>query len=142
MFARYFKTGLDFGSSDGGGSLALHVAACHLRPAVVCLFIDHGANIHFRSTKYGSPLLAALERCLATFVRNLASSERFRPLAATLPLPPRPQLYFGTESITPEYKRLPECQQIIQALVNRRVYLNTELKGLRERSASSILCRQ
>ena len=129
------ESGLDMNSDDADGGHVLHVAACHLQSAIVRLLIDRGADVRFQSEKYGSPLLAVLEGCMAPKLRRWAQSrsEHARSLATALPLPaPRWPDYLEHRTSRTSglgYKNSTECERIVQALVNSGADVNTELRG-------------
>ena len=124
------ESGLNINADDGEGGHVLHVAASHLHLAIVRLLINHGADAHFRSEKYGSPLLAALEGILAPKLRCWVQSEHGRSLATALPLPAPPPFYlFEDKSSAPGYRDFTQCQQIVQTLVSSGADVNTELRG-------------
>ncbi len=50
--------GVDINSDDGEGGHALYAATCHQRSHVVQLLVDHGADVHLESAKYGRSLEA------------------------------------------------------------------------------------
>ena len=54
-------TGIDVNRVDGDDAPLLHVAASHLRSDIVRFLINRGTDVTHNSTKYGSPLIAALE---------------------------------------------------------------------------------
>lgn len=102
------ESGVDVNADDGEGGHALHIAACHQRPRIVQLLVDHGADVHFQSAKYGTPLLAALEGCTAPGLRSWARSEATRPLTQALPFP-APVL---------GYKDFFDCERVVRRLVD------------------------
>ena len=125
--------GIDVNSDDGTSAHPLHVAACHSYPTVVQLLIDRGADVNLRSTKYGSPLIAALEGCLAPFLRANSRPEPCRSLAKALPLPgPKYEIYIsgGTESqARPGYREVSQCEQIVQGLFDHGAEVDTDIRS-------------
>ena len=79
--------GIDINEDDGDDAPLLHVAASHLRPDIMQFLIDRGTNVMLCSTKYGTPLIAALEGSMAPFLRSYSQPESCRSLAKQLPLP-------------------------------------------------------
>ena len=89
--------------------------------------------MNLRSTKYGSPLIAALEGCLAPFLRARSQPEPCRSLANALPLP-RPEyetrISRGTESQTrPGYKEVSQCEQIVQSLFDHGAEVDADIRS-------------
>jgi len=125
--------GIDVNSDDGTSAHPLHVAACHSYPTVVQLLIDRGADVNLRSTKYGSPLIAALEGCLAPFLRARSQPEPCRSLAKALPLPgPEYETYIsgGTESQARlGCKEVSQCEQIVQSLFDHGAEVDTDIRS-------------
>jgi ankyrin repeat protein len=125
--------GIDVNSDDGTSAHPLHVAACHSHPTVVQLLIDRGADVNLRSTKYGSPLIAALEGCLAPFLRARSQPEPCKSLAKALPLPgPEYKIHIRrrTESqARPGYKEVSQCEQIVQSLFDHGAEVDIDIRS-------------
>lgn len=116
-------TGIDINRDDGEDVPLLHVAASHSSLEMVQFLIDRGASVILSSTKYGSPLIAALKGSMATFLRAYSQIESCRSLAEQLPL--SAHLYNIDVSIKgmvsqekPGYKEVSQCEQIARSLLN------------------------
>ncbi|KAL8777527.1 MAG: hypothetical protein Q9194_002505 [Teloschistes cf. exilis] len=109
------KAGIDVNGHDGTDAPLLHVAASHSRPDIVRFLLDEGANVILRSPKYGSPLIAALDGCIAPLLRL---PESCQSLAVQLPLPG--PLYFDTyrERRDCGFENILQCSQIVQHLLD------------------------
>ena len=119
--------GIDVDEDDGDDAPLLHVAASHSRPDVVQFLINRGASVMLRSTKYGSPLIAALEGSMAPFLRGCSQSESCRSLAKQLPLP---GLFGGTMSQrNPGYKEISQCERIVQSLFDAGAQVDTTIRN-------------
>ena len=119
------ESGVDINSDDAEGSPALHIAAGHQRPHIVQLLLDHGADVCLQSTKYGSPLLAALEGCTTPKLRSWARGEPAQSLAGALPFSHSLLIYYGYSS-RPSYKGFTECELVVRKLVDYGADVNTE----------------
>lgn len=115
-------TGIDINRDDSEDAPLLHVAASHSRLEVVQFLIDRGASVTLSSTKYGSPLIAALEGSMANFLRAHSQPESCRSLAKQLPL--STDLYDTDVHIKgrwsqekPGYKEVSQCEQIVRSLL-------------------------
>ena len=122
-------TGIDVNEDDDDDAPLLHVAASHSRPAIVELLIDRGANIMLHSTRYGNPLIAALEGSMAPFLRSQSQPESCRSLAKQLPLPgPLLEFYMvggtGTQE-KPGYQEISQCEQIVRSLLDAGAEIDT-----------------
>jgi len=89
--------------------------------------------VNLRSQKYGSPLIAALEGCLAPFLRARSQPEPCRSLAKALPLPgPEYEIRIsgGRESqANPGYKEVSQCEQIVQSLFDHGAEVNADIRS-------------
>lgn len=110
--------GIHINEDDGNDAPLLHVAASHSRPDIVQFLIDRGATVMLRSTKYGSPLIAALEGFMAPFLRGWWQSESCRSLAEQLPLP-EPSCY----------KEESDCKHTIRSLFNADAEVDTTIRS-------------
>ncbi len=126
-------TGIDVNEDDGDDAPLLHVAASHSRPDIVQFLIDRGASVKLHSTKYGSPLIAALEGSLASFLRAHFQPQSCRSLAEQLPLPgPSYDVYLmcGKESQqTPGYKEVSQCEQIVRSLFDAGAEMDRTIRN-------------
>jgi len=126
-------TGIDINTDDGDDAPLLHVAASHSRPDIVQFLIKRGANVMLRSTKYGSPLIAALEGSMAPFLRARLQPESCQSLAKQLPLPgPLHDVYImgGTQSQQkPGYKQVSQCEQIVRSLFEAGAEMDTNIRN-------------
>ena len=122
---------MNVNEDDGKDAPLLHVAASHLELEIVRFLISRGANVMHCSTKYGSPLVAALEGLMASHLRSDSQPEPCRSLARQLPLP-EPQWsdieirrsnienqwsHFKTQS-KPGYREFSQCEQIVRSLLD------------------------
>ena len=128
------ENGVDVNKDDDTGGPALHAAACHLWSAVVRLLLDHGANVQLQDTKYGSPIMAALEGCAAPALRTWAYNTSNMPaqsLAEALPLPMSLKTIFSPDfdETEPGYANYTQCEQTVQALVYRGASVSTETRS-------------
>ena len=129
--------GIEIDEDDGDDAPLLHVAASHSRPDIVQFLIKRGANVMLRSTKYGSPLIAALEGYMAPFLRGRLQPESCQSLAKQLPLPgplyvylPYPKIMGGTESQQkPGYKEVFQCEQIVRSLLEAGAEIDTTTRN-------------
>ena len=110
--------GIHVDEDDGNDAPLLHVAASHSRPDIVHFLIDRGAAVMLRSTKYGSPLIAALEGFTARSLRGWWQSESCRSLAEQLPLP-EPSCY----------KEVSDCQHTIRSLFDADAEVDTTIRS-------------
>ena len=114
------NTGIDVNEHDGVDAPLLHVAASHSRPEIVQYLLDRGANVVLRSPIYGSPLIAALERSMAPFLRCHSQPESCRSLASQLPLPGSmlDDCFFRDPHTQrkPGFKEIRQCEQIVRSL--------------------------
>ena len=123
--------GIDVNCDNGTGAFPLHVASSHSHPAVVQLLIERGANVNSPSTKYGTPMIAALEGCLTPFLRFPSQPEPCRSLAKALPLP-CPEIYFFDKEASqakPGYKEILQCEQIVQILFGHGAKVDTDIRS-------------
>ena len=127
-----FDTGIDINEDDDNDSPLLHVAACHSRPDIVQFLISQGANTMLRSTRYGSPLIAALEGTMAPFLRNRSQPKSCRSLAMKLPRPtPWNEIYIIGWTNTqqkPGYKGILQCEQIVRILFDAGAEMDTTIR--------------
>jgi len=129
--------GIDINEDDGDDAPLLHVAASHSRPDIVQFLIKRGANVMLRSTKYGSPLIAALEGYMAPFLRSHLQPESCQSLANQLPLPGPLYDYFpyrktmgGTESQQQVgFKEVSQCEQIVRSLLEAGAEMDTTTRN-------------
>ena len=119
-------TGIDVDEDDGDGPL-LHVAACHSRPEIVQFLISRGANVLVPSARYGSPLIAALEGTMATFLRSFWQPESCRSLAKNLPRP-TPQDWIPLTQKKPGYKEVLQCEQTVRILFDAGAEMDTTIR--------------
>ena len=119
--------GIDVNCDNGTGAFPLHVASSHSHPAVVQLLIERGANVNSPSTKYGTPMVAALEGCLTPFLRVPSQPEPCRSLAKALPLP-CPKIYFVGGEAKPGHKEISRCEQIVQILFDHGAKIDTDIR--------------
>ena len=108
--------GMDVNEDDGDDAPLLHVAASHLKLDIVQFLIGRGANVMLRSTKYGGPLIAALEGLLAPLLR-CSQHEPCAALAEQLPLP-NPHFCTFPAPRGVGYKEFSQCEQIVRTLLN------------------------
>lgn len=122
-------TGIDVNGVDGHDAPLLHVAACHLKSDIVQFLINQGSDVTIRSTKYGSPLVAALEGSVAPLLRSYSQPETCRSLAEQLPLP-EPVSRHPTKWVQekPGYKDLLQCEQIVRSLFNAGAEVDTTIR--------------
>lgn len=126
--------GIDINEEDGDDAPLLHVAASHSRPSIVQFLIDSGANVMLRSTKYGSPLIAALEGPMAPLLGSRRSQpESCRSLAKQLPLPGPVDDFFivgGAETQQKlGYKEVSDCEQIVRSLFDADAEMDTTIRS-------------
>ena len=125
--------GIHVNEDDGNDAPLLHVAASHSRPDTVQFLIDRGATVMLRSTKYGSPLIAALEGSMATFLRSRSQSKSCQSLAKQLPLPgPLSDICFiGITGSLPKpgYKEVSDCEHTIRSLFNADAEVDTTIRS-------------
>ena len=128
--------GIDINEDDGNDAPLLQVAASHSRPDVVHLLIKRGASFTFRSAKYGSPLIAALEGTMAPFLRSWSQPESCQSLAKQLPLPSlvplsNPLIIGGgkKKQDKPGYKEVSQCEQIVRSLFDTGAEMDTTIRN-------------
>ena len=125
--------GIDINQDDGADTLLLHVAASHSRPSIVQFLVNRGANVTLRSSKYGSPLIAALEGTMVPFLRSSELPESCQSLA-TLLRHPEPS-YDGKVIISnehqykPGYRELSECEQIVRIIFDAGAEIDTTTRS-------------
>lgn len=115
-------TGTDVNQDDGDDAPLLHIAASHSRPGIVRFLIDQGATSKLHSTKYGSPLIAAMEGSMAPFLRALSQPRACQSLADQLPLSKPLYEYHTvggkTSQQKPGHKEFSDCEQIVRSLLD------------------------
>ena len=109
-------TGIDINEVDGDDVLLLHVAASHLRSDIVQFLINRGSDVMHDSTKYGSPLIAALEGLVAPL------PPRISPLRLSLAKQPVSHWY------REEKQELLQCEQIVESLFNAGAKVETTFR--------------
>lgn len=120
--------GIDIDEEDGDDAPLLHVAASHSRPSIVRFLIDSGANVMLRSTKYGSPLIAALEGPMAPLLGSRSQPESCRSLAKQLPLPgPVYDVYIvgGMET----QQKVSDCEHVVRSLFDADAEMDTTIRS-------------
>ena len=120
-------TGIDVDEDDGDDGPLLHVAACHSRPEIVQFLISQGANVLVHSARYGSPLIAALEGTMATFLRSYWQPESCRSLAKNLPRP-TPKDRVALTQQKPGYKEVLQCEQTVRILFDAGAEMDTTIR--------------
>ena len=82
------------------------------------------------STKYGSPLIAALEGYMAPFLRSHSQSESCRSLANQLPLPESKLWKSGRfYCVEPGYKEVLQCERIVRSLFSAGATMDTTIRN-------------
>lgn len=126
-------TGIDVNEDDGNDAPLLHVAASHSKPDIVQLLINRDADVMLRSTKYGSPLIAALEGSIAPFLRDHSQTESCQSLAKQLPLPePLHDSYSWERTESPQmpgYEEVLQCEQIVRSLFDAGAEVDTTIRS-------------
>lgn len=119
-------TGIDVNGDDAP---LLHVAARHLKSDIVQFLINQGSDITIRSTKYGSPLVAALEGFVAPLLPSYSQPESCQALAEQLPLA-KPRFINPPKGIQekPGYKDLLQCEKIVRSLFNAGVEVDKTIR--------------
>ena len=107
-------TSIDVNGVDGDDAPLLHIAACHLRSDIVQFLINQGSDITIRSTKYGSPFVAALEGSVAPLLRSYSQPKSCQVLAEQLPLP----VIVNSRAVKFGYRDLLQCEKIVRSLFN------------------------
>ena len=107
-------TGIDVNRVDGDDAPLLHVAASHLRSDIVQFLINRGTNVMHRSTRYGSPLIAALEGSMAPLEPKSCGSLAGQP-------------FFRKDRRQKKlrYKKLLQCERIVGSLFNAGAKVDT-----------------
>ena len=117
---------IDIDEDDGDDAPLLHVAASHLRPDIVQFLINRGTNVMLCSTKYGSPLIAALEGYMAPFLRSYSESESCRSLAEQLPLPEPP---YDSNIFRTSSQQVLQCEGIVRSLFSAGTTMDTTIRN-------------
>ena len=112
------EMGADVNQKDFEDTSPIHVAAYHSRPNIVQFLIDAGANVMLSSQKYGTPLIAALEGCLAPLLRYYTQTESCRSLAERLPF----------HEPSPAGGQIAQCEQIVRSMFNAGAEMDTTLR--------------
>ena len=120
--------GIDINEDDGDDAPQLHVAASHLRPDIVQFLINRGTNVMLCSTKYGSPLIAALEGSMAHFLRSYSQPESCRSLAKQLRLP-GPLYDFHFCGPGKRRQQVLQCEQIVRSLFSAGAEVDTTTRN-------------
>ncbi len=124
--------GIDINEEDGDDAPLLHVAASHSRPSIVQFLIDSGANVMLRSTKYGSPLIAALEGSIAPLLGSYSQPESCQSLAKQLPhsgpVDPIDQWNSGIQSEL-GCKDISNCEHVVRSLFNADAEIDTTIRS-------------
>ncbi len=124
--------GIDINEEDGDDAPLLHVAASHSRPSIVQFLIDSGANVMLRSTKYGSPLIAALEGSMAPLLGSHSQPESCRSLAKQLPHSgPVDPIYNWNVGFQKKlgYKEISDCEHVVRSLFNADAEIDTTIRS-------------
>ena len=117
---------IDINEDDGDDAPLLHVAASHLRPDIVQFLIDRGTNVMLCSTKYGSPLIAALEGYMALFLGSHWQSESCRSLAKQLPLP---EPSYDSYIFSTLNQQVLQCERIVRSLFSAGATMDTTIRN-------------
>ena len=120
---------------DGVDAPLVHVAASRSNSDIVQFLIDRGANVMLRSAKYGSPLIAALEGTMASFLGRWSHSESCQSLAEQLPFY-HPEHWAETVSVfrssshkKPGCKEVSQCEQIVLSLFDAGAEMDTTMRS-------------
>ena len=130
----FVEQGININEDDGDDAPLLHVAASHSRPEIVQILINRGANVMLYSTRYGSPLIAALEGAMAPFLRSRSQPLSCQSLAEQLPLPSRLHVtvWTGDDRVAqekPGYKEVSQCEQIVRSLFDAGADMDTTIRS-------------
>jgi len=125
--------GIDVNQDNGDDALLLHVAASHSRPRIVRFLIDQGANSKLYSTKYGSPLVAAMEGSMAPFLRARSQAQACQSLAKQLPLPEPLNKHFyrvggKTSQQKPGHKEFSDGEQVVRNLLDTDAEIDASIR--------------
>ena len=112
-------TGIDVNGVDGNDAPLLHVAASHLRSDIVPFLINRGTDVMHHSTKYGSPLIAALEASMLP--RRMSALDLLGLAEDPNSLMPRRREKLG-------YKNMIQCEQIVESLFNAGAKVDTIIR--------------
>ena len=131
---KLIDTGIDIDWVDGDDASLLHVAASRLRSDIVQFLINRGTNVMLQSTKYGSPLIAALEGYLTPLLLSNSQPKTCRSLAKQLPLSelqcelyvePGPNTLKGCFKDSPSFS---QCEQIVRSLFDAGAEMDTTIR--------------
>lgn len=97
----------------------IHLASRWLLDEVVQILIQRGANIHSKSSKWGTPLLCALSSCAGPYFEAFQSESA---LSKTLPsddrVRPMSRIWRSYSTPVPDIRAVVECRAIVQILVD------------------------
>ncbi len=123
---------IDVNQDDGDDGPLLHVAASHSRPGIVQFLIGRGANVSLRSTKYGSPLIAALEGSMTAFLRSPSQPQSCRSLANQLPRFRLCHEHIRFRDMQSQhklgYRVISDCEQIVRSLLDAGAEADTHIR--------------
>ena len=128
------ESDVNIDQDDGIDAPLLHVAASRSNPEIVQFLIDRGASVMLRSEKYGSPLIAALEGTMASYLR-WSDPKSCRSLAEQLPLY-LPGHWSETAFVDrsdphkkPGYQKVSQCEQIVLSLFDAGADMDTTIRS-------------
>ncbi|KAL8831331.1 MAG: hypothetical protein Q9191_000918 [Dirinaria sp. TL-2023a] len=105
---RLVRQDIDVDVPDSYGDRPLHIAAHHLHYDILQFLLANGADVTYSSKNLGSPLMTAMEGCLAEMNRSIFGRLRDRIMEAELLEPGLPpKTYFGPAKLHGEMERYP-----------------------------------
>ena len=132
--ASVLRSGISVNEVQSHSDRPLHVAASHMHLFAVRVLLDHGADVNLVSQKYGSPVMAVLEGCLALQLEAQYEPQDAKDLGKKLPLSASQNRlngiqWLGQERPGSKYTRNSQCLEIIQMLVKAGTKLRTDMKS-------------
>ena len=94
----------------------LQVAASHLQVEVVRFLLISGAEVNCKSAKHGTPLITALEACVASKLRDM-ESEKVKECIDQLYLPKHGRMGDSRPSAPSSFQQASDCENIVQLLI-------------------------
>jgi len=120
------EKGVNVHDVDDNGGHAIHTAASHLQSGIVRLLIEHGADVNVQNSYYGSPLIAALEGCLAPLIQDKPGYGWLK-LIKTLPRGEVVRIYRQRNHIY-NHNDVVQCRLIVQSLLGQRADVTEEMR--------------
>ena len=120
------EKGVNLRDVDDNGGQAIHTAASHLKSGIVRLLIEHGAGVNVQNSYYGSPLIAALEGCLAPLIQDTPENGWLKHIETNR----RSNFIWIRRYRNPIYNHndVVQCRLIVQSLLGQGAVVTKEMR--------------